>query len=129
MSLTNYLTHLRKLCETATKGPWVVDQLPEMTPMPMNGFITSSIRSVENQPVFAAVHLCKPVDVNNALLMATSRTALPNLLDALEVAVEALEEIEKKSYFAGDLESLELDWINRRAKQALAEVEAMMGEK
>lgn len=86
MDNTDLITKARELCDAATSGPW-------KNPWDSDAENNNAIESPDGAGVVSATWVDGPqlvVSVHNAAFIATSRTLVPQLCDALEAAQKEL---------------------------------------
>lgn len=88
MTTQEHIDKLKKLCDAATEGPWRAYDWPEFPK-------GKSIR-IENKNEIVAFCFSEPLS-EEALLICESRTALPKLIECLELAEFMLCEVIRNS--------------------------------
>lgn len=82
--MLNHLKKLRELCDRATDGPWYIEE--NEVRHDFDPYATEEIGADCTTRIAA----CWDFQQNELKFIAQSRTAMPQLIRALEVAVEAL---------------------------------------
>jgi len=91
--LQKEIARLREVCDAASDGPWTAY---ENGPWGSQGFgVVTFCDDKVHRAFNTHPHDNSKESAKDALFIAESRTALPKLLDALEVALEELGVIEK----------------------------------
>ncbi len=112
-------TRLRELLEKATPAPWTAFETGAWG----DGFgIHSGEADTKSFKVLASIHhgqnIFNEVRGENYLLIAEAHNQLPKVLEALDVAVEALESISGRM-------NIKIDWWQVEAEEALAKIKEL----
>lgn len=116
MTIQTYISSVRDRIAKATPGPWI------KRPLALHeGGDGYEIVNVEEKTILddQTYYPSAPDDLDGELI-ASAPTDLSLLCDALEVAIKALEH---------EAEDTEASWGSRAAKQALEQINRMIGEK
>lgn len=90
--LESEIKRLRELCENATEGRWFTDELCYVFNNPNCDIMVLQARGT-------GAGLSDEQQANNLRLAAESQTALPKLLDALELALRGLSQCHPDYYY------------------------------
>lgn len=125
------LKEIRARCDSATAGPWkdgYGDGSGKHDPEDGIGCITAGIENSETSIFHGKLFDC----ADNATFIAHSREDLPKLLDALEVGINALEDITEHTIVgiirveAGKRNNLDSTRLDNIVREALAAIDRIL---
>jgi hypothetical protein len=114
----NKLTHLKALCERATKGPWINTHIFD------GEEVITALQDSPTPPYVATAHGRRDAE----FIAACNPETILKLLSIIEIQRKALEYIKSDHVFQGKAVAKNGYQCRNRAREALTAVDEMLGE-